>query len=194
MMSSIAHGPAPHLAEAGRENWSPAFHDFLNRCLQKDPQNRASTDELIAHPFVAVACANLLANDGRSERIAALVGRVGEWKRCQAAAAAERRVVRRLRRRLSPSSSLSSSGSDSTWDLPVSMDGSNSGLQLPAGADSGTFVVVKPPQAAEQENCGTVVVVRKQLEASPRPALRARPLQLLQSLHLRPLHNTDNVV
>ena len=32
--------------------FSPLFHDFLCKCLQKDPAKRASYPELLDHPFI----------------------------------------------------------------------------------------------------------------------------------------------
>ncbi|EFC43943.1 predicted protein, partial [Naegleria gruberi] len=32
--------------------WSDVFHDFLKRCLEKDPTKRATIDELLEHEFI----------------------------------------------------------------------------------------------------------------------------------------------
>eukprot|EP00768_Dysnectes_brevis_P006582 gnl/Dysnectes_brevis/523_a579_2191.p1 GENE.gnl/Dysnectes_brevis/523_a579_2191~~gnl/Dysnectes_brevis/523_a579_2191.p1 ORF type:complete len:477 (+),score=157.95 gnl/Dysnectes_brevis/523_a579_2191:85-1515(+) len=45
--------PAPSLRNPSR--WSPEFRDFLGLCLQKDPDSRATAQELLEHPFLAVA-------------------------------------------------------------------------------------------------------------------------------------------
>ena len=36
--------------------WSDVFHDFLKRCLEKDPTKRATIDELLEHEFIKKAC------------------------------------------------------------------------------------------------------------------------------------------
>lgn len=41
----------PQLKEPSK--WSPEMVDFVRRCLFVDPAKRATTDELIVHPFVA---------------------------------------------------------------------------------------------------------------------------------------------
>eukprot|EP00761_Pharyngomonas_kirbyi_P008374 gb/GECH01008385.1/.p1 GENE.gb/GECH01008385.1/~~gb/GECH01008385.1/.p1 ORF type:complete len:457 (+),score=90.21 gb/GECH01008385.1/:1-1371(+) len=46
----IATQPPPTLSEP--EKWSPTFKDFLSACLQKNPQKRASCEELLKHPFM----------------------------------------------------------------------------------------------------------------------------------------------
>jgi serine/threonine protein kinase len=35
--------------------WTPEFHDFIAKCLQKDPDNRPTAEELLNHPFVKKA-------------------------------------------------------------------------------------------------------------------------------------------
>ena len=64
---AIARDPPPELADPGA--WSPAFVDFVGKCLVKDPRQRAGAAELAAHPFVAArppaaaaAAASLLAS------------------------------------------------------------------------------------------------------------------------------------
>ncbi len=35
--------------------WSNTFLDFLSRCLQAEPSQRASSEELLHHPFLKLA-------------------------------------------------------------------------------------------------------------------------------------------
>src|SRR5690554_5131777 len=42
--------PSPHLSQP--EKWSDAFNHFVSRCLDKSPITRASTAELLQHPFI----------------------------------------------------------------------------------------------------------------------------------------------
>jgi p21-activated kinase 1 len=46
----IAAGKKPELKEP--EKLSDKFTDFLDRCLQVDPDQRATAEELLAHPFL----------------------------------------------------------------------------------------------------------------------------------------------
>ncbi len=39
-------------------DWSPAFNDFVAKCLTKDPDARPTSLELLMHPFVATAGGN----------------------------------------------------------------------------------------------------------------------------------------
>lgn len=50
----IATQPPPTLREP--EKWSSTFKDFLALALAKNPQKRASSDELLNHPFIQKAC------------------------------------------------------------------------------------------------------------------------------------------
>jgi serine/threonine-protein kinase 24/25/MST4 len=45
----IPKNPPPSLSP---DVASPAFCDFVSRCLQKDPADRPSVDELLNHPFL----------------------------------------------------------------------------------------------------------------------------------------------
>jgi len=49
--------PPPTLKEPNK--WSKEFKDFLTRCLQTKPQNRASCKELLKHPFLKGAKKNI---------------------------------------------------------------------------------------------------------------------------------------
>uniref|UniRef100_A0A7R9U9U8 non-specific serine/threonine protein kinase n=1 Tax=Pinguiococcus pyrenoidosus TaxID=172671 RepID=A0A7R9U9U8_9STRA len=49
----ITINPSPQLQSP--ERWSNAFADFLSQCLAIDPDNRASAEELLQHPFIASA-------------------------------------------------------------------------------------------------------------------------------------------
>jgi serine/threonine protein kinase len=37
-------------------NWSSSFVDFLSKCLQRDPRDRWSAEQLLRHPFISTAC------------------------------------------------------------------------------------------------------------------------------------------
>lgn len=49
LLNVIVASPAPTLPA---EQFSPQFHDFLAKCLDKQGETRASADELLQHPFV----------------------------------------------------------------------------------------------------------------------------------------------
>ena len=49
-MYMIASKPAPTLAD--ESHWSPEMVTFLNRCLQKDPYERATSHELESHIWI----------------------------------------------------------------------------------------------------------------------------------------------
>ena len=42
--------PAPRLKS--RSKWSKDLHNFLSCCLQKDPEQRSSSEDLLKHPFI----------------------------------------------------------------------------------------------------------------------------------------------
>ncbi|WRT63383.1 uncharacterized protein IL334_000288 [Kwoniella shivajii] len=48
----IPKARAPRLEET---NWSEPFKSFIERCLQKDPKDRATAKELLRHPFITSA-------------------------------------------------------------------------------------------------------------------------------------------
>lgn len=48
VLRSILHDPSPSL-DSG---FSPEFRDFVDLCLSKDPQKRATAEELLKHPFL----------------------------------------------------------------------------------------------------------------------------------------------
>eukprot|EP01102_Stenamoeba_stenopodia_P001732 TRINITY_DN11577_c0_g1_i1.p1 TRINITY_DN11577_c0_g1~~TRINITY_DN11577_c0_g1_i1.p1 ORF type:complete len:544 (-),score=97.72 TRINITY_DN11577_c0_g1_i1:149-1567(-) len=47
---AIAQNPAPQLKEP--EKWSPAFVDFVSKCLQKEPASRMKGEGLLQHSFI----------------------------------------------------------------------------------------------------------------------------------------------
>ncbi|CAL8331051.1 unnamed protein product [Merluccius merluccius] len=51
VLLKIAKAEPPTLMQPSR--WSPAFSDFLRRCLDKNVDNRWSTAQLLQHPFVS---------------------------------------------------------------------------------------------------------------------------------------------
>lgn len=44
VLYNIAHNPAPRLES---DKWSVEFQDFVSQCLQKDPEKRATTTDLL---------------------------------------------------------------------------------------------------------------------------------------------------
>ena len=65
-MSALFHIPekdAPTLKDDDTKNWSTDFHDYLDHCLQKTPEDRWTCDMLMAHPFVKTA--QLQAKEGK---------------------------------------------------------------------------------------------------------------------------------
>ena len=51
MLYNIVHLDPPPI----NAKWSGDFRDFVNKCLQKDPEKRLTADELLQHPFVVDA-------------------------------------------------------------------------------------------------------------------------------------------
>ncbi|KAI3443602.1 hypothetical protein Pfo_000267 [Paulownia fortunei] len=49
LMETIVNQPAPH---APSDLYSPEFCSFISACVQKDPKDRLSANELMAHPFI----------------------------------------------------------------------------------------------------------------------------------------------
>jgi serine/threonine kinase 3 len=69
----IPSRPAPTLTHA--ERWSPEIQSFLARCLQKDPEARASCAAALEDPFVATLAASLRDSKGVSKLLADFVAR-----------------------------------------------------------------------------------------------------------------------
>eukprot|EP01114_Cavostelium_apophysatum_P016593 TRINITY_DN4759_c0_g1_i4.p1 TRINITY_DN4759_c0_g1~~TRINITY_DN4759_c0_g1_i4.p1 ORF type:complete len:843 (+),score=174.90 TRINITY_DN4759_c0_g1_i4:907-3435(+) len=61
-MYMIGSNPAPTLTDPGK--WSADFNDFLSKCLVKEPEQRATSRDLLKHPFV---------NRGNSKQLVAEV-------------------------------------------------------------------------------------------------------------------------
>ncbi|GBG30363.1 Mitogen-activated protein kinase kinase 1 [Hondaea fermentalgiana] len=55
MLHSINNDPIPQLPA---DQFSPAFADLVNQCLQKDPAKRPTAAEILCHPFVAERLSN----------------------------------------------------------------------------------------------------------------------------------------
>ena len=51
----IASNGKPELKEESLSRLSPELINFLDRCLEVDPDKRADTKELVSHPFIAKA-------------------------------------------------------------------------------------------------------------------------------------------
>jgi len=58
LLHYIVEKPAPRLPANGSDGaghpFSPQFRDFIDRCLQKDPEKRAPVADLLKHPFIAM--------------------------------------------------------------------------------------------------------------------------------------------
>ena len=52
-LAMISNSPPPVLAD--KENWSEDFHDFIAKCFEKNPIERAAAEELLRHNFVCKA-------------------------------------------------------------------------------------------------------------------------------------------
>ncbi|OWZ12986.1 STE/STE7 protein kinase [Phytophthora megakarya] len=54
VVQSIVESPEPHLPEvdANGKSFTPEFHEFIRRCLKKEPSKRASVDELLKLPWL----------------------------------------------------------------------------------------------------------------------------------------------
>jgi serine/threonine-protein kinase 24/25/MST4 len=68
----IPKNPAPTLTGT----FSPAFKDFVERCLQKEPRERPSAKELLKHPFVKKA--------KKTTYLTELIERYERWQICHA--------------------------------------------------------------------------------------------------------------
>mmetsp|Transcript_8563 Transcript_8563/g.9746 ORF Transcript_8563/g.9746 Transcript_8563/m.9746 type:complete len:388 (+) Transcript_8563:261-1424(+) len=50
----ITVNPPPTLQN--QQKWTPEFHHFLKCCLTPNPERRATTEQLLMHPFILKAC------------------------------------------------------------------------------------------------------------------------------------------
>eukprot|EP01012_Entosiphon_sulcatum_P026705 TRINITY_DN3218_c0_g1_i1.p1 TRINITY_DN3218_c0_g1~~TRINITY_DN3218_c0_g1_i1.p1 ORF type:complete len:659 (-),score=81.50 TRINITY_DN3218_c0_g1_i1:21-1997(-) len=50
-MIQIVAQPSPTLKETAFTTWTPEFRQFVARCVHKRPEERATADELLQHPF-----------------------------------------------------------------------------------------------------------------------------------------------
>jgi serine/threonine protein kinase len=48
----IATNGRPNLKDENKNRFSPELMNFMDRCLEVDPELRADTKELLAHPFM----------------------------------------------------------------------------------------------------------------------------------------------
>ncbi|XP_076923715.1 mitogen-activated protein kinase kinase SIPKK-like [Bidens hawaiensis] len=51
LMETVVGQPPPH---APSDKFSPQFCSFIEACVQKDPKDRASANELMSHPFITM--------------------------------------------------------------------------------------------------------------------------------------------
>jgi serine/threonine protein kinase len=51
----IASKGRPTVKEDSKDRVSPELQDFLDRCLEVEPELRANTSELLKHPFILQA-------------------------------------------------------------------------------------------------------------------------------------------
>jgi serine/threonine protein kinase len=51
----IAANGKPSVKEESKQRLSPELMNFLDRCLEVNPEKRANTKELLRHPFIAKA-------------------------------------------------------------------------------------------------------------------------------------------
>lgn len=54
-MFMIPSNPPPTLKEPLGGKWSDSFHSFLGQCLVKAPDDRATAEQLLEHPFIVTA-------------------------------------------------------------------------------------------------------------------------------------------
>eukprot|EP01098_Paradermamoeba_levis_P008532 TRINITY_DN3539_c0_g1_i1.p1 TRINITY_DN3539_c0_g1~~TRINITY_DN3539_c0_g1_i1.p1 ORF type:complete len:464 (-),score=141.74 TRINITY_DN3539_c0_g1_i1:265-1590(-) len=48
--------PRQSSSSSSSSSWSSDFHHFIHQCLQKEPEERPNSDELLKHPFLSKAC------------------------------------------------------------------------------------------------------------------------------------------
>lgn len=56
----IAANGKPNLKDESKNRISPELYNFLERCLEEDPEKRADTIELLLHPFIYKARATTI--------------------------------------------------------------------------------------------------------------------------------------
>ncbi len=54
----IGAGEAPVLRDLMNYKYDPRLHDFTSRCLRVRPSERPSVEQLLQHPFIALACSH----------------------------------------------------------------------------------------------------------------------------------------
>ena len=87
LLSAVRDDPPPTFP-VNDTRWPESLRDFCARCLEKDPNQRASCDELLAHPFLKEFPADVgAAADSKTDlkaAAAAAVGTVVEEEKAQA--------------------------------------------------------------------------------------------------------------
>jgi len=78
-LAAIPRMPPPTLSNP--RAWSSIFHDFLSKCLTKDPSDRPSAMDLLSHPFIGNANGPVALNDLIKQSISVRSARLAQEKK-----------------------------------------------------------------------------------------------------------------
>ncbi|KAG8439283.1 hypothetical protein GDO86_005484 [Hymenochirus boettgeri] len=76
VLLKIAKSEPPTLCPPSK--WSPEFHDFLKKALDKNPENRPTATQLLEHPFVSNVSCNKVLRDLVAEAKAEVLDEIEE--------------------------------------------------------------------------------------------------------------------
>lgn len=98
LLNSIPTSPPPTLAEP--DDWSEGMRDFLSKCLVVDPEQRATSAELLAHPFIAAEVQRQEAGDFGLLRtmVKDSISRIQWYRDASHDAKAEEKAIKKLER------------------------------------------------------------------------------------------------